>query len=137
MDRLDSREKMPAGFAAYHSNNGWHFNKSLCEYAVSCMEKEDSNGKKVKVTPLIKEQVESLLKSSGIELKNNTGYDACYVANMAKADYWGSSITNEQQLAKFIKDYLDDSDGYEGIALTRYYADCIGSGKPLFWDEFI
>lgn len=38
---------------------------------------------------------------------------------MAKADFMGSSLVNEQQVAKYIKDYLDDVDGYDEIAMTR------------------
>lgn len=87
--------------------------------------------KKEYITPYTKESVMDLLKANGVKLENDFGYDAVYVANMAKADYYGSSISDDAHLAKFIKDYLDDPDGYEGIAFTRFYADCIGSGTPI------
>lgn len=132
MDRLDTYEQLPSGMREYLSNYGWHFSKKLCEHAVSKM--RDKNGK---ISPYTNDQVHQMLKANGIELKNDIAYDACYVANMVKADYWGSSITSEQALAKFIKDYIDDQDGYEGIPLTRYYADCIGSGHPLSWEEYL
>lgn len=83
------------------------------------------------VTPYTKEAVDVLLKTNGIKLDNDYGYDAVYVANMAKADFYGSSISDDAHLAKFIKDYLDDPDGYEGVVFTRFYADCIGSGTPI------
>lgn len=83
------------------------------------------------IAPYTKETVESLLKTNNIRLDNNVGYDAVYVANMAKADFYGSSIADDAHLAKFIKDYLDDPDGYDGIVFTRFYADCIGSGTPI------
>lgn len=132
MDRLDTYERLPNGMREYLSNYGWHFSKPLCEHAVSHMRNKEG-----KINPYTNEQVHQMLKSNGIELKNDIGYDACYVANMAKADYWGTIITSEQQIVKFVKDYIDDPDGYEGIPLTRYYADCIGSGHPLMWEEFI
>ena len=29
--RLDVRDKMPSGMEEYLAQNGWHFNKKLCE----------------------------------------------------------------------------------------------------------
>ena len=95
------------------------------------MYKMNALHKKEYIAPYTKEIVENLLKTNSIKLDNNHGYDAVYVANMARADYYGSSISDDAHLAKFIKDYLDDPDGYDGIAFTRFYADCIGSGTPI------
>ena len=83
------------------------------------------------ITPYTKETVESLLKANNVKLDGDVGYDAVYVANMVKADFYGSSISDDMHLAKFIKDYVDDPDGYDGIVFTRFYADCIGSGTPI------
>lgn len=134
--RLDTRGRMPSGMEEYLSYNGWHFNKKLCEWAVSKMYKK-SGIRKEYITPYTKESVDTLLKAHNIKLENNFGYDCVYVANMAKADYYESSIVDEVHLAKFIKDYLDDPDGYDGIAMTRFYADCIGSGTPISWEDMI
>lgn len=38
---------------------------------------------------------------------------------MCKADYLGKSVPNENYLAQYIKDVLDDVDGYNGIAFNR------------------
>ena len=35
----------------------------------------------------------------------------------------------------FVRDYIDDSDGYDGLPFTRFLADCIGSGKPVIWED--
>lgn len=133
MSRLDLYEKMPSGMPEYLSAYGWHFSKKACEAAVSKM--KDRNGKKIE--PYTKEKVEQLLKTYNIQLENDKAYDCVYVANMVKADYFGSSIPNEQYLALFIKDFIDDKDGYEGLPFTRYYADCIGSGNPLIWEDLM
>jgi hypothetical protein len=103
----------------------------MCEWAVSKMYKRNASGKKEYLTPYTKEAVETMLKNFNTQLDNNHGYDAVYVANMARADFYGSSISDDAHLVKFIKDYLDDPDGYEGIVFTRFYADCIGSGTPI------
>jgi len=88
-------------------------------------------GKREYITPLSKEHIDDLLTKFSITLDNKIGYDYVYVANMAKADYMNSSIVDELHLAKFIKDYVDDKDGYDGLPFTRFYADCIGSGTPI------
>jgi hypothetical protein len=28
-------------------------------------------------------------------------------------------------------------DGYDGLPMTRFYADCIGSGNPIIWEDVI
>lgn len=124
---------MPSGMNEYLSNYGWHFSKKLCEHAVKKM--TDRQGKKI--TPYTKEQVEALMKQHNIQLENNEGYDAVYVANMAKADYLGSSITTEQHLMLYVKDFLDDKDGNKTKALDHYYADCIAGGKVILWEEMM
>jgi hypothetical protein len=131
MARLDSRDKYPSGMEDYLAFNGWHFNKKMCDWAVSKMYKVNVAKRKEYISPYTKETVENLLKANNIKLDNEVGYDAVYVANMAKADFYGSSISDDAHLAKFIKDYLDDPDGYDGIVFTRFYADCIGSGTPI------
>ena len=133
MDRMDIYEMMPSGMNEYLYNYGWHFSKKLCEHAVKKM--TDRQGKKI--TPYTKEQVEALMKQHNIQLENNEGYDAVYVANMAKADYLGSSITTEQHLMLYVKDFLDDKDGNKTKALDHYYADCIAGGKVILWDEMM
>lgn len=135
--RLDMYDNFPAGMTAYLNNYGWHFSKAMCEFAVSKMEKEDASGKKIKIQPYAKDQVDAFLKQYGVEIKNKVGYDYVYVANMCKADYLGSSIQNEQFLVKFVKDYIDDPDAPDGKTFCRFYADCIAGGIPIIWEEML
>lgn len=128
--RLDIRDKMPSGMEEYLAQNGWHFNKKLCEFAISRMYKKENNEKKV-IEITSKPEIAQLFKNYNIKVDNCIGYDVMYVFHMAKADFYGSSITNEQQLLQWVKDYVDDPDGYEGLPMTRFYADCIGSGTPI------
>ena len=95
------------------------------------MYKKDGAGRKVKVQTYTKENVDELLKRYGINLENKYGYDYVFAANMCKADYFGSSVPDEQRLALFVKDYVDDPDGYPELPFTRFYGDCIGTGKPI------
>ena len=133
MDRLDSYGTLPKDMEEYLSNHGWHFSKKMCDHAVSCMKDRSGN----KIAPHPKEKVEALLKQYGIELKNAKGYDAVFVFHFGMAKLQGSSVPDQQRLAMFVRDYIDDADGYDGIALTRYYADCIGKGEPIEWEDFV
>lgn len=136
-ERLDSRDNFPSGMEDYLAQNGWHFNKKLCEWAVGKMKKKNQLNKIDKITPYTKDNLEAMLKNNNINIENDIGYDALYVLNMAKADYHGSSINEELRLIRFVKDYLDDPDGYDGVALTRFYADCIGKGEAIPWEDVL
>lgn len=136
-DRLDVRDKMPSGMEEYLSHNGWHFNKRLCEWAVSRMYKENEEGKKIPIKYVEFDVIKNLLKTNNITIENNIGYDVAYVFHMAKADFYGTSIAEEKHLLQYVKDYVDDPDGYDGLPMTRFYADCIGSGTPIMWEDMI
>lgn len=137
MDRLDIYDVFPIGFREYLNNYGWNFSKKLYEFAVAGMKKMDSNGKEVPITPYSNEEVQQLLKQYGIELKNNVAYNACYVANMLKADFLGKSLPNEQYLCMHIKCYLDDVDGSPTRAMDEFYAKTIALGIPIIWEDML
>lgn len=117
----------------YLSMYGWHFSKKMCEWASSKMYKKDNSY----IDPYTRDQIDTFLKTYGITLKNAKGYDDVYIANMCKADFLGSSIRDEFGVIQYVKDVIDDADGYEGMPFTRFYADCIGSGTPIPWEEVI
>lgn len=132
MNSLDQYDDRPKEMINYLSYNGWHFNKKMCEFAVKNMYKK---GKKLDM--LSKEQVDQLLAKFNISLQNNRLWDYVYVANMAKADFLGSSLTTDQQLATFIRDYIDDEDAYDGMPFSRFYIDTVKKGIPIDWDEVL
>ena len=132
MDRLDIYEKKPAGMERYLSAYGWHFSKAMAQWAISQM--KDINGSKMTMTD--KATIETQMKANGMEVESQA-YDLVYVYAMAKADYFGSSITSEMQLETFVKDYLNDEDGYDEKPFTRFYADCVAKGKPIIWSDML
>lgn len=135
---LDIRDRRPEEMEAYLSNFGWHFNKKMCEFAVSLMKKANaSTGKKERIEPISKEKVDELLTRYGIKLENNALYDYVYVANMGKADFLKSSIPDEAHLALYIKDTIDDPDAPDGTTMRRWYATMIAAGEPIEWDEML
>lgn len=118
---------------AYLRANGWHFNKALCDDAVSRMTGRD--GKPIQ--PVTKHELEELMKQHGLRLKNDIGYDAVYVFNMAMADFYGSSIADKMHVAMYVRDYLDDPDGTPTRALDEYVGRCIGAGMPIMWADML
>jgi len=101
----------------------------LCKFAVSKMD----HGK----TPIPKEKVDEVLNKNGIVLNNNELYDYVYVYNMGNNDFLGSSISDEKHLALYVKDVIDDEDGYSGIVFNRWYADTVTLGIPIEWEEML
>ncbi len=126
---LNIYDDRPSSMKRYLKYYGQHFNKKLCQFAVSKM----NHGK----NPIPKEKVDEKLKAYNIELNNNELYDYVYVYNMGNNDFMGSSIIDEKHLALYVKDVIDDEDGYDGIVFNRWYADTVIQGIPIEWDEMI
>lgn len=129
---LDIYDEMPRAMRRYLSHYGWHFNKALCNYAVSLMKRNQKPLEK-----LNKEYIDKLLTQNGVTLDKNVGYDYVFVANMCKADYYGSSITDEKHVALYIKDTIDDEDVGDGVTMRRWYATMVANGIMVDWDDFI
>lgn len=129
---LDVNDNMPKSMRKYLSNYGWHFNKQLCQYAISLMRKK---GKALE--PVSKEYIDKVLQQNNITLENNVGHDYVFVANMCKADYYGSSIPDEKHFALYIKDTIDDEDAGDGTTMRRWYATMVANGVMVDWEEFV
>lgn len=125
-------DEYPHEMLVYLRNYGPHFNRKLYEFAVSKMYKNDK-----KIKPYTKDEVDYILKHNGVVLENNQLYDAVYVANMCKADFLDSSIKDEEHLAKYVKDVIDDTDGYDGIVFNRWYADMSYTGTAIDWESVL
>lgn len=85
----------------------------------------------------IKEYVDKTLEQYNVQLEKNVGCDYVFVANMCKADYYGSSITDEKHFALYIKDTIDDEDAGDGTTMRRWYATMVANGTMVDWEEFI
>lgn len=136
-ENFTAYETMPLGLAKYLSYFGPHFNKKCCEFAVSQMYKIDENGKEKAIKPYTKEKVNELLKTHNIDIKYAQLEDTVYVANMCKADYYKESVPDEQHLALYVKNTLDDPDGCDGLVFNRWIADMKWLGIAIDWEEFL
>lgn len=83
------------------------------------------------------EFVMSILEKYKIDLDTSHPYDIYYVANMGYHDFYKSSIKDDEHLALFIQDYLEDEDGYEGIALCRWLVDMKHKSIEIDWNNMI
>lgn len=134
LDIYDYRPQAMTDFLRY---NGWHFNKKAYEYAIKGMYKLNSAGKREKVDVPSKEKVDEILKRYNINLEHNKGYDYMYAFAMGYADYFKSSITDEQHLAMYVKDVIDDPDNPGGNVFRKFFADCTAKGEPLEWEDLL
>ena len=131
---FDVYDELPEDMVVYLRYNGRHFNRKLVEFATSKMTTRDSNGTEVALEPITREQLDNMMKQSNVHLTNNDNpYDAVFVANMCKADYLGSSVPDGLHLCLYVKDVIDDVDGYDGIAFNRWYADMCRKGIQVDW----
>lgn len=128
---------IPEDMKTYLSYYGMNFSKKLYEFAVSNMRRESADGKMEKVKPITADELKTLLSKHKIEIEHNDLYNALYLAAMVKADYWGSSIEDEEHLAKYIEDTLCDVDAAEGQVLARFLADCSVGGCIIYWEDMI
>lgn len=131
-----SYDDIPEGMKIYINNYGCHFNKKLCKEAVSRMYIRTS-GRREYIEPYTKEQVDEMLSKYNVKVQHNKLYDAVYVANMCKADFLGKSVPDEECLAKYVKDVLDDTDAQEGYVFNRFYADCMFMDNPIDWEDVL
>lgn len=137
---LDNYLPRPTGMNAYLSHYGWHFNRKMCEWAVSMMRKKNPNTKEEeRITPYKKEDVDDLMKRYNVNVKNldNSLYDYVYVANMCKADYLKSSVPDEQHLAMYVMDTIDDVDAADGSVFRKWYACMRGKGVSIEWEDML
>lgn len=116
----------------YINRYGWHFSKKMYDWAVRKMRTIDGRS----ILPLEKISLETIMNRNGYRC-NCDNYDACYVYSMAYSDFLTSSLQDEEQLCRYVQDYLNDEDGYDSIAFVRFYADCAAKNITINWDEMI
>ena len=117
----------------YIAENGWHFNKKACDYAVQYLKGKD--GKRIK--PLSKEEVDAMLGKYGLKLEKNRGWDYVYAANMAKSDMEGSPLSDEKSQAMYVKILIDDPDAADGEIMACWYVKMLFRREPVDWGMFL
>lgn len=135
---LDMWEDFPKEAKRYFKNFGFHFNAKACKVAVEGMKRRNTATNKLEpIEPWSKEQVDEMLKKFGIVLENAVLYDYVFVANMAKADFFKSSLPTEKEVAIWVKDYIDDPDAVDGQVFNRWFSDRMFAGEPIEWSDIL
>lgn len=134
---LEMYGAMPSGKREYLMNYGEHFSKAACMFAIKQMRKRNPNGEEEEVKPVSIEEVDELLKKYGVRLKNDVGYDKVYLVAKCMSDFYGSSVPDEMHLAKYVKDVLDDPDGYDGMPFVEWYHKVLHTGVPVMWEDIM
>lgn len=119
--------------SVYIGENGWHFNKKACEYAVQFL--KDKDDKPIK--PLSKEDVDQMLQKYGVKLERSVGWDYVYVANMAKSDMDVSPLSDEKSQALYVKIVIDDPDAADGEIMACWYTKMLFRHIPVDWGMFL
>lgn len=131
---LDIWDEFPPEMKRYCKNFGLHFNEKALKYALAYMKRKNPATQKMeKIEPWTKEQVDELLKKNNVTLENNELHDYVYVANMAKADFFKSSLPTEKEVAVYIRDVIDDPDAVDGQVFNRWISDMMLQGHPIDW----
>lgn len=126
----------PEAYREYRRLHGPHFNKKLCDFAVSLMMRKEGDDE-VPIKPMEREEVDSILRDYDIRLEHQAGYDHVFAANMCKADYLGDSVPDMAHLAKYVKNVIDDPDGYDGIVFCRWFCDMCHKRIEIPWNEML
>lgn len=138
IETKSSHEETYNDYHKYKDKYGLHFNEKLMKFAVSKMKcYNSSTGELELILPISKSELDSMLVSNAITINNNKLYDYVYVANMCKADFYNSSIIDEKHLCLYVKDVIDDPDGYEGIVFNRWLADMKEKMIKIDWKEML
>jgi len=135
---LDIYDDYPEDMISYLRNYGKHFNKKVCDYAVSLMRtKNPASGEKERLSPVTKAEIDDLMRRTGTLLENSVLYDYVFVANMCKADFLRSSVPDDAHMVRYVKDVIDDPDQPDGFIFNRWYADMCHSGMPIEWSDLL
>lgn len=131
-------DDIPREMRSYLRNYGYSFSKKAFLLAVNKMKRRNPATDKLEpIEPYTKEQVEEMLAKNGIKLENNKGYDFVYAANKCKADYMKSSVPDEQHVALYVKNVIDDPDMPGGNEFRHWLVDCDKKGVPIDWEDIL
>ena len=130
-------DDIPRAMRRYLNYYGWHFNKAAYEFAASMMWRRSADGKKDKVKPLTKEEVDDILKTNNIIIENNNNWDYMYWAMQCKADLMPEAIEDEKHMALYIKMMTDDADVPDDVTMRVWYAKMVAAGNGIPFEEFL
>lgn len=127
-----SNDSKVSDMQEYLSKYGWHFSPKAVEYATSKMITKEGP-----LVPITLDKYKSMLTKHNVKIDTKYSYDALYIANMALADFYGSSLKDELHLILFVKDYLEDPDGNDELPFKRWHCSELSDGKTIDWSHLL
>lgn len=137
---LNTYKDKESYFDEYIDKYGYHFNDKLCDWICSNMYKKNKQiGSIEKIMPFTKDEVDSMITRYNVSMKPGykNNHDYVYLANMCKADYYGSSITDDYHLVLFVKNTLEDVDAEECSVFKKWLSSVDDCKSSLDWKSFI
>ena len=128
---LDAYDDIPIGMKRYFRNYGWNVNAKLYEYAQKAL--RDRRGSRI--PPMDQQQFDDFMARNGVTLENDMLCNGRIVLDIARARFSQSSLEDEQHLARYVKDVIDDPDAAEGETFDTICMEMTRRGIPIDWDE--
>ena len=128
---------MSEGEAQYMDQYKGRFSMKLAEWAISSMKKKDeSTGSLKTVTRHSIEEMEEVMRQTGLKIREEDIYSAWYLYNMCYADYF-RSLPNKQAIAYFIYETIYDPDCSPEAVLACFRAKMDVKDIPIYWERMI
>ena len=122
--------------AQYMDAHQGHFSKALAQWAISRMRTKNEGRRLVKISAVPLDEVESVLREHGIEVKEESIYDAWYLYNMCLADY-RRSLPEGKDIAVFIDETINDPDCDPTAVLACWRAKMDVMRVPIHWERYM
>lgn len=134
---LDYLDDLPRPMRRYIKYNGWHFNRAAYDFAASLMYTTTPDGKRQRVQPMTKEQVDTLLRENNVSLENTANYDYVYWAMQCRADLMPDAIEDARHQALYVKRMMEDPDTTPEAAFRCFYIKAVGNGTAIPFDQLL
>ena len=116
--------------------NQGHFSKALAQWAISRMRTKGEGRRLVKINAVPLDETETILREHGIEVKEESIYDAWYLYNMCLADY-KRSLPDNNAIAMFIDETINDPDCDPKAVLACWRAKMDVMRVPIHWERYM
>lgn len=118
---------------AYHG----YFSRKLAAWAIGNMRTKDMATEKMKPVAMRSvDDVTEILRANGVEIPDESVYDAWYLYHMTIADY-PKALPTDQQRAAYVKETICDPDGEPTNVLACFVAKMCNGGIPIHWERFV
>jgi hypothetical protein len=124
------------GEAQYMDMNRGHFSKALAQWAISRMRARNADGELVKINSIPLDEVENILDSNGVVIKEECVYDAWYLYNMCLADY-RKTMPEKKDIVNYINETINDPDCKPEAVLACWRAKMDVMRVPIHWERYL